>query len=196
MKRPWETVVWGRRPSISFPGFLPILRKWWLTVPQDHLKYMFYDMIYYMIMNVYTIFFVSKILIILNSWISQSRSKQLTVYYMTAKLFDCFMILETRKKTQETVRNIVALGKVIIFFTYSLIFFNDTNTYFFGHLWNKLKNIRYGKKGNQNVLSRSDKLSYRNSRLTRDFRHAIPFFVIKTKEMLKHFTFKSNRKFI
>ena len=80
---------------------------------------MFYDMIYYMIMNVYTIFFVSKILIILNSWISQSRSKQLTVYYMTAKLFDGFMILETRKKTQETVRNIVALGKVIIFFTYS-----------------------------------------------------------------------------
>ena len=42
-------------------------------------------------------------------------------------------------------------------------------------------------------MSRSDKLGYRNSRLTRDFRHAILFFVIKTWEMLKHFTFKSNK---
>ena len=42
-------------------------------------------------------------------------------------------------------------------------------------------------------MSRSDKLSFRDSRLTRDFRHAIPFFVIKTREMLKRFTFKANK---
>ena len=57
----------------------------------------------------------------------------------------------------------------------------------------KMDTYNNEKKGNQNVLSRSDKLSYRDSRLTRDFRHAIPFFVIKTREMLKRFTFKSNK---
>ena len=57
----------------------------------------------------------------------------------------------------------------------------------------KWKTYNNEKKENQNVLSRSDKLSYQDSRLTRDFRHAIPFFVIKTREMLKHFTFKSNK---
>lgn len=79
-----------------------------------------------MIMNVYTTFFDNQDTDYLNSSISQSRLKQVTVYYKTPKLFDCFMILaiETRKKTQETVRNIEALGKVITyFFTYSLKFF-------------------------------------------------------------------------
>ena len=60
-------------------------------------------------------------------------------------------------------------------------------------IFEKWKTYNNEKKGNQNVLSRSDKLSNRNSRLTRDFRHAIPFFVIKTREMLKRFTFKSNK---
>lgn len=63
-----------------------------------------------MIMNVYTNFFDNQDIDYLNSSISQSRLKQVTVYYMTAKQFDCFMILETRKKTQETVRNIEALS--------------------------------------------------------------------------------------
>ena len=57
----------------------------------------------------------------------------------------------------------------------------------------KWKTYNNEKIGNQNVLSRSDKLSYRNSRLTRDICHAIPFFVIKTREMLKYLTFKSNK---
>ena len=82
------------------------------------MKYMFYYMIYYMIMNFYTKFFDNQDIDYLNSSISQSRLKQVTVYYMTPKQFDCFMILaiETRKKTQETVRNILALGKVITYF--------------------------------------------------------------------------------